>query len=174
MKQECLVGRLPSPPLFRAHSRQRQPIINDFLPESHAILLQSSTQPLLINQGGSKTVNSLSVYGPCPPETYALTLTAKQRGFETSMKMLLQRHILCTWRRLVTGPFKLVSTCLISVSWDPRTEWLPFPMWLSVEVLSLTPCGQPCTQWEVKARTSKSLNNGCSINAIFFLSSPIS
>jgi len=28
----------------------------------------------------NKIVNSLSVYGPCPPETYTLALTAKQRG----------------------------------------------------------------------------------------------
>lgn len=67
-------------PVFRAHSRHHQPIINYFLPESHTILLQSSKQPLLINQGWSKIMNSLSVHGPCPPETYTLTLTAKQRG----------------------------------------------------------------------------------------------
>lgn len=172
MEQECLVGRLPSLPLFRTHSRQRQPIINDFLPESHAILLQSYIEPLLINQGWSNTEFSFSIWS-LPSRNLRSHFDSKTKR-ETSMKMLLQRHILCAWRRLVTGPFKSVSTCLIPVSWDPRTEWLPFPMWLSVEVLSLTPCSQPCTQSEVKARTSKSLNNGCSINAIFFLSSHIS
>lgn len=37
-------------PLSRAHSQYCQPNVNHPLPTSHIILLQSSKQPLLINQ----------------------------------------------------------------------------------------------------------------------------